>query len=116
MIWFYASGLLMVVTAIIHSVAGERRLVGPALAGQQGIFARAQPRKVLRGAWHLTSVYMVLTAAVMIWPDTDRWLKALVAAVWLVFGLLSLIGSRGKHVGWPSLTLSGLTGLAGALA
>ncbi|UYV16471.1 hypothetical protein [Porphyrobacter sp. ULC335] len=113
--WFYISALMMTLTAIIHSVAGERRLVGPALAGQQGIFANAQSRKVLRGAWHLTSAYMVLTAAVMIWPDTDHWLKALVASVWLVIGLVSLLSTRGKHVGWPTLTLAGFTGWAGTL-
>ena len=75
-----------------------------------------QSRKVLRGAWHLTSAFMVLTAAVMVWPDTDRWLKALVASVWLVIGLVSLISTKGKHVGWPTLSLSGLSGLTGALA
>ena len=114
--WFLISALAMVATAIIHSRAGERRLVGPALAGRQGIFANAQSRKVLRGAWHLTSAFMLLTAAVMIWPDTDWQLKALVAGVWLVIGLVSLISTRGKHVGWPTLTLSGIAGLAGAWA
>lgn len=114
--WFLISALAMVATAIIHSVAGEKRLVGPALTGQQGIFANAQSRKVLRGAWHLTSAFMVLTAAVMVWPDTDRHLKALVASVWLMIGLVSLISTRGKHVGWPTLSLSGVAGLAGVYA
>jgi hypothetical protein len=116
MTWFLLSAIAMVVTAAIHSVAGEKRLIGPALAGRAGIFANAQSRKIFRGAWHLTSAFMVLTAAVMIWPDTDPWLKALVASVWLVIGLFSLASTKGKHIGWPTLTLSGLAGLAGALA
>jgi hypothetical protein len=114
--WFLLSALAMVVTAIIHSVAGEKRLVGPALANRQGVFANAQSRKVMRGAWHLTSLFMVLTAAVMIWPDTDRYLKALVATVWLAIGIYSLVSTRGKHVGWPTLSLSGVAGLAGVYA
>lgn len=116
MIWFSLSALAMVATAVVHSLAGEKRLVGPALAGRQGVFAHAQSRKVMRGAWHLTSAFMVLTAAVMVWPDTDTWLKALVAAFWLGIGLYSLASTRGRHVGWPTLTLAGLAGLAGAFA
>lgn len=116
MIWLSISALAMAATAVIHSLAGEKRLVGPALAARQGVFAHAQSRKVMRGAWHLTSLFMVLTAAVMIWPDTSLGLKALVAAVWLAIGLYSLASTRGKHVGWPSLTLAGLAGLVGALA
>lgn len=114
MSWLIVSAIAMAATAVIHSVAGEKRLVGPALAGQVGIFANSQSRKVLRGAWHLTSMFMLLTAAVMVWPQTDPLLKALVASVWLVIGLVSLISTRGRHVGWPTLTLSGVSGLLGS--
>jgi uncharacterized membrane-anchored protein YitT (DUF2179 family) len=105
----------MVATAVIHSVAGESRLIGPALASQSGVFAIAQSRKVLRGAWHLTSLFMLLTAAVMAWPQTDLQLKALIAGVWLAIGLYSLISTKGKHVGWPTLTIAGMSGLFGSL-
>lgn len=113
--WLIVSALAMTVTAVIHSVAGEKRLIGPALAARTGIFANAQSRAVLRGAWHLTSLFMLLTAAVMLWPRTDDQLKALVASAWLAIGLYSLLTTRGRHVGWPTLTLAGLAGLLGSV-
>jgi hypothetical protein len=116
MMWLWASGVLMAITAVIHSVAGEKRLIMPALAIGKGVLAVPFARKVLRGAWHLTSLFMLLTAAVMVWPRTDAGLKAFVAAAWLAMGLYSLISSRGKHIGWPSLALAGATGLIGSLA
>lgn len=113
--WLILSAVAMGVTAIIHSVAGEKRLIGPALADKTGIFANKQSRQVMRGAWHLTSLFMLLTAAVMVWPATNDGLKALVASVWLAIGLYSLISTRGRHVGWPSLTVAGVAGLLGSL-
>ncbi|NBW74389.1 MAG: hypothetical protein EBR34_01165 [Sphingomonadaceae bacterium] len=116
MIWLTLSAIAMAGTAVIHSVAGERRLLGPALASRTGVFARPQARGVFRGAWHLTSLFMALTAAVMVWPQTAWDLKALVAAVWLAIGLYSLVSTRGRHVGWPSLIFAGVTGLIGSLS
>jgi len=113
--WLILSAAAMAVTAVIHSVAGEKRLIGPALANRSGIFANPQSRGVLRGAWHLTSLFMLLTAAVMVWPATDAGLKALTAGVWLAIGLYSLISTRGRHVGWPTLTIAGIAGLLGSL-
>jgi hypothetical protein len=113
--WLIVSAVAMVITAAIHSVVGERRLIGPALAAQEGVFKNGQSRKVLRSAWHLTSLFMLITAAVMIWPRTDLLLKSTVAGVWLVVGLFSLASSNGKHVGWPTLTLAGVSGLLGTL-
>ena len=115
MIWLILSAVAMAVTAVIHSLAGERRLLGPLLSARTGVFAHAQSRRVFRGAWHMTSLFMALTAAVMVWPHTALGLKALIAAVWLAIGLYSLISSRGKHVGWPSLTFAGVTGLIGSM-
>jgi hypothetical protein len=114
--WLIISAAAMAATAVIHSVAGEKRLIGPALEGKSGIFAHAQSRAIMRGAWHLTSLFMLLTAAVMIWPATDAGLKSLVAGTWLAIGLYSLISTRGRHVGWPSLTLAGVAGLLGSLS
>lgn len=113
--WLIVSAVAMVITAAIHSVAGERRLIGPALASHAGIFANPQSRKILRGAWHLTSLFMLMTAAVMVWPQTDLRLKSLVAGLWLVIGLYSLISTKGKHVGWPTLTIAGASGLLGSM-
>ena len=115
MIWLWISALSMLLTAAIHSIGGEKKLVGPVLKIQSGALAHPQTRLVLRGAWHLTSLFMALTALVMVWPETHWGLKASIAGAWLVVGLYSLISTRGKHIGWPTLTLSGLAGLVGSI-
>ena len=116
MIWFWVSAALMVITALIHSKVGEERLLKPLLAMNQGVMAIGQSRRVLRSAWHLTSIFMISNAIVVAWPTDDVGAKALIGGIWLAMGLFSLIGSRGKHVGWPWLSAAGVTTLVGALA
>jgi hypothetical protein len=116
MMWFYLSAVLMTATAVIHSVAGEKRLIGPLLArGQDGIPSK-QGRKVMRTAWHLTSAFMLSNAIVVAWPDTPASLKMLIGGFWLLVGACSLIASKGKHVGWPTLTGAGISALIGSWA
>ena len=116
MVWLYSSALFMVITAAIHSLAGEKRLLSLVFSASPALAANTMAGRIFRGAWHLTSLFMALTAAVMVWPDTSASLKALVAGTWLAVGLYSLISSRGKHIGWPSLALAGVTGLIGSVA
>jgi predicted anti-sigma-YlaC factor YlaD len=113
MVLFYVSAILMVATAVIHSVAGEKRIIGPLLArGKDGI-PSGQSRRIMRSAWHLTSAFMVTNAAVVAWPGTPNGLIIIIGAFWLLVGAFSLIASRGKHVGWPTLTAAGVTALLG---
>lgn len=114
MIWLYASAAAMVVTAFIHSWAGEKRLIGPLLDGDNAPLDNTQSRKVLRSAWHLTSGFMVLCAVIVISADVPVIALRIIGGFWLVLGLFSLVASRGRHVGWPTLTASGLMGLIGA--
>ena len=116
MIWYWVSAALMAVTAAIHSNAGETRLIKPLLAMNQGVMKSGQSRRVLRSAWHLTSVFMLTNAIVVAWPDGDSRLKAVIGGFWLAVGLFSLIGSRGKHVGWPWLSGAGIAALSGSFA
>lgn len=74
----------------------------------------SQGQRVLRAAWHLTSLFMLSNAAVMIWPGTPSGLHMMIGSFWLLVGLFSLITSRGKHVGWPTLCAAGFTALLGA--
>ena len=113
MIWFLASAAFMAITAAVHSKAGEDRLIKPLLAMDQGIMANGGSRRILRSAWHLTSIFMLSNALVIAWPDVDLHLKAIIGGFWLAIGLFSLISSRGKHVGWPWLSGAGLTALIG---
>ena len=113
MIWLYFSAIAMIATAIIHSMAGEKRLIGPLLQGTSEPLDDAQARKVLRSAWHLTSGFMILCAAMIAWPGTPVGLLRVVGGFWLILGLFSLITSKGKHVGWPTLVASGAFALIG---
>lgn len=113
MMWLWLSAAMMAITAVIHSVAGEKRLIGPLLA-RPGSIPNAQGRKVMRGAWHLTSLFMLSNALVMLWPGTPAQLQQVIGGFWLATGLYSLISTRGKHVGWPSLSIAGAAAIAGA--
>ncbi len=114
MMWFYLSAVLMTATAVIHSVAGEKRLIGPLIAKGQSAIPTEQGQKIMRSAWHLTSAFMLSNAFVIAWPDTAPSLKILIGAFWLLIGSFSLIASRGKHVGWPTLTGAGIAALIGS--
>lgn len=114
--WLWASAIMMVLTALVHSWLGERRLIGPIIASDHGVMQRDLARKVLRFAWHFTSVLMLVNAAVVAWPGTPRGLIQITGIAWLGVGLFDAIYSRGQHVGWPALTLSGALALIGTLA
>ncbi len=118
------SALLMVITALMHSIVGEKKLIKPILAlrelqqilvlGEENsphIMKRRQPRRVLRFAWHMTSVLMLLCALLVIWPDVPLALIAITGAAWLIAGIVDAIYTRGKHIGWPFLAAAGLLAL-----
>ena len=115
MIWLYLSALAMVVTAVIHSVAGEKRIIGPLSQVDSPITRNQRSQKIFRSAWHLTSLFMVVFGAVVAWPGTPDGVIRLIGGVWLLIGLFSLISSRGTHVGWPSLSAAGIFAIVGTL-
>lgn len=115
MFWLWVSAILMTATAMIHSILGERRLIGPILALNTGIVAAPLSGQVLRYAWHVTSVLMLTNAALVVWPGAPKQLIGLVGAVWLSAGLLDAVLTRGKHVGWPFLALAGLFAVLGGV-
>ena len=104
----------MVVTAFLHSWFGEKRLIRPLLALDSGLLANPRVRRLIRFSWHFTSVLKLLCALVVSWPGTSQIPIAIIGLVWLAVGAYSLISSRGRHVGWLPLTLSGMFAIAGA--
>lgn len=116
MIWLWLAAAFMATTALVHGALGEKRLIQPLLELDQGIMAVDLARRVFRFAWHATSLLMLVSAATVIWPGTPRDLILLVGAVWTVVGLFDAIYTRGKHIGWPILTASGVFAIFGALA
>ncbi|MEO6433474.1 MAG: hypothetical protein ABIO29_05815 [Sphingomicrobium sp.] len=113
MTWLYVSAALMAATAATHSILGERRLIGPMLSARSGVLRRDFARTIIRYAWHVTSVLMVASAITILWPATPRALVQIIGAIWLALGMTSLVVSRGKHVGWPVLSLAGIAALIG---
>ncbi len=106
-----AAGVVIAATGAIHSVLGERRMIGPLLA--RGAFAE-MPRvgRAVRFTWHLATLLMVLTALTVAWPGTPAVIVKLIGAAYLSLGLLSLWMTRGRHISGPMFTASGLLALA----
>lgn len=108
---------LLVVTMLIHSIVGQRRLMRPLLDGKTGIMQRPLARFIVPFAWHLTSLLGLVIAAVLLaWAWAPEHAQTIgVAGTGLVFttvGIVDVIGSRGRHIGWPLLILIGLISLA----
>ena len=116
MIWLWLSAACMVTTAIVHGMLGERRLIQPLMMLDQGVLGIELARRVFRLAWHALSLLMLVSAASVVWPGTPRGLILLIGAAWTATGLFDAIYTRGRHIGWPILTASGIFALIGALA
>ncbi|MGX7950970.1 hypothetical protein ACWPM1_00240 [Tsuneonella sp. HG249] len=114
MTFIYLAAAAMIITAAIHSLAGERMVVKPLVTADHPVIRAKGRRAIIRPAWHLTSLFMLTNAVVVTWPDAPGGLVGLIGAFWLVVGIFALVSSRGRHVGWPSLTASGVLALLGA--
>ena len=116
----YLSAALVALTCLVHSVLGERRLIGPLLRLRVGVLEKDLARQVLRFVWHLVTAmglmmtWVLLTAAQN--PlGIDRALILLIGGVLAGAGLIDAFYTRGKHVGWPLLTMAGASALAALL-
>lgn len=112
--WFFLSAGLMMLTGLVHSVVGEIRLIGPLMRQRDGVLKHDLAREVLRFAWHLLGVLMVGCGIVVAFPQTSNMIVMLIGGTWLAAGVVDLIYTRGKHVGWSLLMLAGLTAMIGA--
>jgi hypothetical protein len=106
------SAAVMALTAIAHSIVGEKRLIGPLLALNIDLLSGYRSNLV-RFAWHFTSLLMILSALIVAWPGTPNPLIQITGAMWLIAGVGDAILTRGKHVGWPLLSTAGLLALLG---
>jgi hypothetical protein len=117
----YAAAALAVGAAITHSVLGERRLIGPLLDGVApgpAVLRSSLSRRILRLAWHVTSLGWIAQAAVFAIIATvpadaqSRPIIGVIGASFLLMAAISIIISRGRHVGWPVLGAVGVAALA----
>ena len=116
MIWLWLSAAFMVTTAGVHSVLGYRRLIVPLLRSAAGPVADPLSRRIIRFAWHATSVLMLISAAAVAWPGTPNNLLVVIGGGWLATGLFNAAYTKGRHIAWPALSGAGIFALIGALA
>ena len=109
----YSASGGFVIVALMHSLIGERLLIGPILAtGDHPVLRDSLGRFVIRAAWHLTSVLWlklaIMLAAIVIAPDAlASVMMAVVGWGTMAAGLGDAVFSRGRHIGWPVLTIIG---------
>jgi len=105
-----AAALLIFLLGATHSWLGERKLIGPLLSPERrvGLLERSVfARRVLRFAWHLTTIAWWGFAA-LLWAQAklpleqqDRAALSIIAATFFVTGFVTLIVTRGRHLAWP---------------
>jgi len=109
-----AAAVTIVATAGLHSILGERRLITPLIRTSDGVMRSDLAATVLRLAWHFTSILMILSAALLLLQPTRTTIAA-IGATYFAVGLLDGLFTRGRHIGWLPLTLSGALTLAALL-
>ena len=112
-----AASILLVATMAVHSILGQKRLIRPILKQGAGVMQNPLARFILPFGWHLMSLFGLILAAILFawaWaPDQARTIGLVMTGiVFTMSGIWDAIGSKGKHVGWPPLTLIGLLALA----
>lgn len=106
------AAILALSTVLVHSVVGEKRLIGPLVTAGDGVMQEDLAKQVIRFAWHFTSilgliaVYILATAAYD-FATADTTLLAVTGSAFLIAGIYDAIVTKGKHIGWPMLAAVG---------
>jgi hypothetical protein len=118
-LWLKLAIGLVVALGIAHSVLGERYILQrlfrradlPALFGSD-VFTK----RTLRFAWHLTSIawWGIAAAFVALGFNSARGGVLILAGMFAVSGIITLVASRGRHLAWVVLLVIGLFAWLGA--
>ena len=112
---YYLAAILLMAIGVAHSYFGEkyilirlfRRNDLPKLYGGTEF-----TKNTLRFAWHLTTVAWVGFALVLIHLSgnslSESVIGNIIALTFLVHGIVSLGGSRGRHFSWPVFLVIGV--------
>ncbi len=112
------AALILFGCGVVHSILGERLLIGPLLHPEKrrGILAHSPlARQTLRFAWHVTSIIWWGVAAIFVVlslspiNSQDRAILIVVAITFFIIGLVALIASKGRHYSWIAFFI--ITGL-----
>jgi hypothetical protein len=106
---FLAAGL-----AMMHSWLGEKWIIQPVLAMEDmpRLFgSRRGMKKILRFAWHLTSVFFLGMGAVLLHYSVvgpDKRVLFIITVTYLISAVMTLVVSRGRHYAWVVFLTIGL--------
>src|SRR6516164_368095 len=101
----FLSAILILSTALVHSVVGEKRLITPLLAMRhEGILKSDLSRVLIRLAWHITSLSWLVLAAILVSFVLNKGeaFHCSLFAVGISFtaaGIYDAFASKGKHIG-----------------
>jgi tetrahydromethanopterin S-methyltransferase subunit E len=119
----YAAAFLALVAGVVHSYLGERYILGRLLRWPEFAKVFRDPvfiARVLRLAWHATSIawwgFAAILALLAQSPVSSRRISLVVGVSFLVTSVAVLVGSRGKHLGWPLFLTIALVALYSARA
>ena len=108
MIWLIIGSITMTVLAILHSYAGEIRLLRPLLQGNDLPTLNDSidyTKVILRWAWHLTSLAWfgfgaIFLGLMQVAPDERRLPLLILTGILALSGVIVLIVTRGRHPAW----------------
>jgi hypothetical protein len=115
-IFLDAAALTTLCTPFAHSYFGEKRLIGPLVASNDGVMSRRLAKQLIRFAWHLTSLLwigqaMLLVRAAVNPQHFDCIVVGGIGVLHVGVGLFDGGITRGQHMGWPLLTAIGIFAL-----
>jgi uncharacterized membrane protein HdeD (DUF308 family) len=117
-IYFLSAAGMTLILGLIHSFLGEKLIITPLLKldnlphilGSDFLMKRT-----LRFAWHLMSIAVWALGAILVvlalvpLGVTDIFILHIIAATFLVSGIVSLVVAQGRHFSWYSfLFMAGL--------
>jgi hypothetical protein len=120
------AGVVMALTALVHSVVGEvlifRQLrSGGVVPTEGGPLLRERHVRILWASWHLVSILGWALAAILIamaqtpgQPLPNTWLVKVAIAASLAGSALVLFATRGRHPGWFSLLVAAILAWLGS--
>lgn len=114
---FFIAAVLSVAMAFAHSFMGERYFLNRLLkrSAEEDFGSDLYANRTIRVAWHFTAVSWGtagILLAIFSWEPSNPSIilvSKLIAGWFFVNGLISLIGSRGRHLSW--LIFFGITAI-----
>ena len=107
MVLLYVAAVLTIGVGLVHSILGKRYLISR-LPREEGMPRILGSRKfsflTLRFAWHITTIEWFGFAGILVLMAhgavSKQSLAMVIAATFLVSGLITLVVSRGRHFAW----------------